>query len=337
MKHFVLVSVLMALVGNAFSQEIKTDSVIVSKSDKVTVIVNDNRINIDDSPTGLKIKVFSIEENGEVAKNPYYESRYENDVNSKTETKNLTINIPLKPTFISDEEKVSKLKFKSFEPIYPSIYYSYSALLLPNFLSSNFYFTPPQRANSFEWGSYLFQIDVCHNKKKTLGLTTALGITNTYNHFNNCLLGNVTQADDQTTYTYLYRIITYDIPLPDGLENHTEAIIRYEVEDSFLRYWSLRLPINIQLQWRLGYKKMAFSVGPEFEWRFAMKSFMEYDGNKYLVSDDLAYNPFGVNALGVFAFEDFVVFGRVGLTQMFNKRLAWDNYVPVNIGIGFKL
>lgn len=337
MKRLVLVSLLMALVGSAFSQEIKNDSVIVSKSDKISVIVNDNKINIDDSPNGLKIKVFSIEENGEVAKNPYYESRYENDVNSKTETKNLTINIPLKPTFIPDEEKVSKLKFKSFEPIYPSIYYSYSALFNYPLLSFNFHLTPPQRVNSFEWGSYLFQIDVCHNKKKTLGLTTALGITNTYNHFNNCLLGTVTQACDQTTYTYLYHIIKYDMPLPDGLENHTEAIMRYEIEDSYLRYWSLRLPINLQMQWRLGYKKMAFSFGPEFEWRFAMKSFMEYDGNKYLVSDNLAYNPFGVNALGVFAFEDFVIFGRVGLTRMFNERLSWDNFVPVNLGIGLKL
>ena len=336
MKRLAFVSLFMALVVCAFSQETKNDTIIVN-GDKTEVLINNNKVVISDSPNGLKINVFSITENGDVEKNPYYESRYENNVSSNTEKKNITINFPINPTFIKDDkyvsdEKGTKLKFRSFDPIYPTIYYSYSALRHP--IKKVSWGVPSQKANSFEWGAYIVQLDICHNKRKSFGMTTGLGISNTYNHFNDCILGTSSKLSDREL-TYFYEIITYDLPLPDGVESHTIAILDGQIEDSYLRYWSLRLPISAQFQWRIGHNKMAFSFGPEFEWRFAMKSFMEYDGNKYLVSDNLAYNPFGVNALAAISFEDFVIFGRAGLTYFFNQRYSGEQEVPVNLGIGF--
>lgn len=337
MKKLVLITLFMTLAFNVISQETKNDTIVVN-GDKVEILINNNKVKIVDSPNGLKINVFSMTENGEAERNPYYESRYENDVNSVTEKKNVTINIPIKPTFIKDDkyvtdDKGTKMKFRSFDPIYPTIYYAYSAMTHP--ITKNDWGVPSLKANSFEWGSYIVQFDICHNKRKSFGLTTALGISNTYNHFSNSILGTSREiTNGAMELTYLYHIITYDIPMPDGVENHTMAILNGELEDSFLRYWSLRLPISVQFQWRLGYNKMAFSFGPEFEWRFAMKSFIEYDGNKYLVSDKLAYNPFGVNALAVLSFRDFVIFGRTGLTYLFNQKRSPEYVLPVNIGIG---
>lgn len=326
MKRLVLLSMLMTLVVKVFSQEIKNDTVFVVNSNNVEILINNNKVKIVDGFNGLKINVFSIGEDGEFENHPYYESRYENNVSSKTETRNISINFPIKPSFIKDD-KSPELKFQRFEPIYPTIYYAYSALVRTNNLMLN-----PQRANSFEWGSYFSQFELCHNKKKTFGLTASLGISNTYNYFDYVLGTHYEEAINSDNCTYFY-YGGNNQDVPDGL---VEDVNMRDIKKSYLRYWSLRMPVSAQLQWRVGGKKMAFSFGPELEWRFAMKSKIKYeDGGKHTVSDNLAYNPFGVNALAVFSFRDFVIFGRAGLTQIFNKNNSHGSYVPVNLGVGF--
>lgn len=329
MKRIALISLFMALTLNAFSQEINNDTIIV-KGDNIDVLINNNKIKIVDSQNGLKINVFSITEDGEVEKNPYYESRYENNSSDKTERKNITINFPISPTFIKDDKYTSndekqKLKFRRFQPVYPTIYYSYSALANNESLALQ-----PQRSNSFEWGSYFLQLELCNNKKKTFGLTTAIGVSNTYNFFN-YILGTYHDTNTNSdNYTYFY-YGDEEQNIPDGLED----ISTDEIKRSHLRYWSLRIPVSAQLQWKMGHKKMAFSFGPELEWRFAVRSKIKFeDGGKRTVSDNLAYNPFGINALAVLSFDDFVIFGRAGLTQLFNQSNSDINVVPVNLGIG---
>lgn len=335
MKRLALITLFMTLAFDVISQETKNDTIVVN-GDKVEILINNNKVKISDSPNGLKINVFSITGNGEVERNPYYESRYENDVNSVTEKKNVTINIPIKPTFIKDDkyvtdDKGTKMKFSYFEPIYPNIYYAYSAMIgIPlSHYRLNFNL---QKASSFEWGMYLFQYDICHNKRKTIGLTTALGFSNTY-FFSSYILGTTTN-DNSSNYTYFYRPNDSNEegnPIPEGMSNVSSP---EEFDDGYYRYWSLRLPISVQFQWRVGGNRMAFSFGPEFEWRFAMKSFTYLQNDKLTVSDNLAYNPFGINALAVLNFKSFVIFGRAGLTQMFNQDNSSIRVTPVNIGIG---
>ena len=78
MKRLILISALMALIGTAFSQEIKTDT---------TFIVNSNKIQVVDGKNGLKIKVYEMTQDGYVSVNPYYESRYEGSfTNDKSES-----------------------------------------------------------------------------------------------------------------------------------------------------------------------------------------------------------------------------------------------------------
>lgn len=329
MKRLILTSLFIALVMNAFSQEINNDTVVVD-GDNVEVLINNNKVKITDSSNGLKINVFSVNENGELERYPYYESRYESNDGGMKERRNISINLPIEPTFVKDE-MTRTLKFNSFEPIYPTIYYAYSAMIGFPFSDYSLNFNL-QKANSFEWGMYLFQYDICHNKRKTIGLTAALGFSNTYFYSSNIL--GTTSTDNSSNYTYFYRptdINEEGNPVPDGLSG-TYAPEKFD--DGYYRYWSLRLPVSVQFQWRVGGNKMAFSFGPEFEWRFAMKSFTYLQNNKLMVSDNLAYNPFGVNALVVLNFKSFVIFGRTGLTQLFNQDNSPIRVTPVNIGIG---
>ena len=320
MKRLVLISVLMALVGSAFSQEIKTDT---------TFIVNSNKIQVVDGKNGLKIKVYEMTQDGYVSVNPYYESRYEGSIVNDKSDNNIHIQLPIVPSFVKKQNVVVKetednqkqYKIKYFESAFPGIYYSYSQMYDDSFMFESSVFS--QRPNSFEWGMYLFDEEICYNKSRTLGLVTALGISNTYNFFNN---KTVLATDNGTPYIYNFN--DGGEIVPEGMSERTY------VDKSYLRYWSLRLPVSLQMQWRLSYKVMSLSVGPELEWRFGMKSKAKYDGEKHVVADDINYNPLGVNVLTTLKFQDFILFGRFGLTKMFGSDIK---AVPFNVGFGLTL
>jgi hypothetical protein len=65
-----------------------------------------------------------------------------------------------------------------------------------------------------------------------------------------------------------------------------------------------------------------------------MKSKAKYDGEKHVVADDINYNPLGVNILTTLKFQDFILFGRFGLTKMFGSDIK---AVPFNVGFGLTL
>lgn len=336
MKRIAFITLFMALSLNVISQETKNDTIVVD-GDKVEILIKNNKVKIADSPKGLKINVFSITENGEVEKYPYYESRYESNTSSDTEKKNITINFPINPTFIKDDsytsdDKRRKLKFYSFDPIYPTIYYAYSMMVGYPMTQSLNYYASMTRSNSFEWGSYLIQYDIWHNKQNTIGLTTALGFSNAY-YYSYYILGTTT-TENSNNFTYFYHPgnLADNNPIPDGMPY---TFVPTTITGGYFRYWSLRMPVSFQTQWRVGNNKMAFSIGAEIEWRFAMKSFAYLDNSKYMIADNLAYDPFGVNALAVISFKDFVIIGRAGLTYLFNQHNSCIRTMPVNIGIGF--
>lgn len=332
MKRLVFLATFMALFGTAFSQEeIKTDT---------TLIINDNKIQIIDSSEGLKIEVYSIDDEGYTPINPYYEVRYETEFSkSADDGKGVVVKFPLVPDYVinesdirvmekhlsneaeSDKQITKSFRIKTFDAIFPSLYFSYSQLADAPFQFSSSVFQ--QRPISFEWGSYIFGVKMCSNRSNTLGLTAGLGISNTYNYMNN----NTVLADDNGN-PYIYDLEKAGQVVPEGMEGLTS------VSKSFVRYWSMRLPVNVQVQWRVGYNKMALSVGPELEWRFGMRSFARYYGAKHVVSKELNYKPLAVNALMLLSYDDIVLFGRFALTDMFGDALK---AAPFNIGIGFNL
>lgn len=342
MKKIILLTTFLALFSTLFSQEqIKADT---------SFIVNNNKIQVIDSSKGLKIKVYKMTDDGYTPINPYYEGRYDkscyiteeiNYVNKNSQ--NVTIKVPLIPTNTFSESDIivfekeledyakdlednakkieKKYKISSYYANYPNIYYAYSQIYDNpwDFAAQSI----SQRPISFEWGSYLFSTAMCFNKSRTLGLTAAIGFSNTYNYLNN---KTVIASNNGTPYVYNFDDNSELIP--NGLEN------RAYVDKSFMRYWSVRIPVSVQIQWRLGYNKMALSVGPELEWRFAMRSFARYDGSKHIITKDLNYRPLGVNALVCISYDDVVIFGRMALTEMFGHNIK---AIPFNIGLGFNL
>lgn len=319
-KQIILTAIMLTLFGKIFSQEVIFDT---------TFIVKNNKINIIESRDDIKIKVYRYKSNEQTPIYPYYESYYEIDNNEYVnENRNITVHIPTvsspmrrKKEIIYSKTTGEKPKISCFYPTYPSLYYSYTQIY-----DSPFDFTSSlfkQRPVSFEWGSYPFTQEVCSNKSNTLGLTVALGISNTYNY-----LSNNTVLCTYNDNTYLYNFTDEENIIPEGLED------KENVDKSFIRYWSIRMPISVQLQCRLGYKKIALSVGPEFEYRFAMRSIARYDGSKHIISDDINYNPLAMNALGIISFDEVSVIGRFGLTQMFRNDY---NAFPFSIGVGFVL
>jgi hypothetical protein len=186
----------------------------------------------------------------------------------------------------------------------------------------------PLRSSSFEWGIYnqhaLFT--ACNEH---LGMSWGLGISNSYNYFSHDV---VLRVDDERK-AYFQSLNAYSSEEGNGPVNNF-------AHRSFLRYWSLRLPLMIQVQWDINDTPVALAAGVEAEWRFGVRSFARYGGSKHTITKNLDYSPVGVNALFSLAIDNFVLFARYGLTDFFNVKDSRDeinNMYQMSIGLGFNI
>ena len=205
----------------------------------------------------------------------------------------------------------------------PTLYYSYLNMYQSTFGPAA---NVPIRSSSFEWGFY-FTSPVVHTWNNHFGISTGLGISNAYNFFSHDQVLNV----DPERHAYFEPLNVYSSIDGHGPENNY-------AHRSFLRYWSLRLPVMLQLQWYLDNSPMQIAAGAEFEWRFGMRSFARYGGAKHTISDNLDYSPIGFNILFSLVFDDAVIFFRSGLTDMLKindlKNNPTDMY-QMSLGFGF--
>lgn len=214
------------------------------------------------------------------------------------------------------------LKNKLCDPL-PGIYYAYLDMRSGAFGPEA---SLPLRSSSFEWGLYSTKEVVC-SKGGHFGISTGLGISNAYNYFTHDKVLNV----DANRNAFIQSLREYSDQEGHGPGNDY-------AHRSFLRYWSLRLPVMIQCQWMVSDDPMALAVGAELEWRFGVRSFARYGGSKHTITDDLDYSPVGFNALVSLAFDEAVIFFRMGLTDMFKIKDANNELGDVNqmaIGFGF--
>ena len=221
----------------------------------------------------------------------------------------------------SETTKVSKLSTKltrGLRPGLPDLYYSYLNMTQGSFGSEA---NVPLRASSFEWGMYSPVTIFCTGGGH-FGMATGVGISNSYNFFSHdkVLIMNDGNSEFQ---------LLYDYSSEEGNGPVTNLAHR-----SFLRYWSLRLPLTLQLQWYVQDNWITISAGAELEWRFGVRSFAKYGGSKHTISSDLDYNPFGVNALVSIGFDDTIIFARMGLVEMFKSNKLDDLY-QFSFGFGF--
>ena len=186
----------------------------------------------------------------------------------------------------------------------------------------------PLRSSSFEWGTYN-QHTIFITKDSHFGMSWGLGISNSYNYFSHDVV--LRKNDEGKAYFQSLNAYSSDPANNAGPTNNY-------AHRSFLRYWSLRLPLLMQVQWEINDTPLAIAAGVEAEWRFGVRSFARYGGAKHTITNSLDYNPVGLNALISLAGDDGVIFARFGLTDFFSVTDNWGDYsnmYQMAIGFGF--
>ncbi len=185
----------------------------------------------------------------------------------------------------------------------------------------------PLRSSSFEWGTYN-QHTVFATRNNVFGMTWGFGISNSYNFFSH----DVVLRKDNENKAYFQLLDDYSQEEGNGPRNAY-------AHRSFLRYWSLRLPVMFQLQWEVNNDNyLAFAAGVEAELRFGVRSFARYGGSKHHVIDNFNYEPVGLNAIFSLAADNAIIFCRMGLTDFFNVKDTKGDYsdmYQMTIGFGF--
>lgn len=211
---------------------------------------------------------------------------------------------------------------KVHDPL-PTIYYSYLDMYTGTFGPEA---SVPLRSSSFEWGFY-FTGPVVSSRGDHFGISTGLGISNAYNFFAHDKVLNI----DENRKAFIDDLSIYSGEEGHGPQNNF-------AHRSFLRYWSLRLPVMFQLQWDINNTPMQIAAGAELEWRFGMRSFARYGGSKHTITDNLNYSPIGFNVLFSLVFDDTVIFFRSGITDMMSiKDINGNdsNIYQMSLGFGF--
>lgn len=230
------------------------------------------------------------------------------------------------------EEKVTIVEkfFRSkMHQTLPDWYYGYLNMNVGAFGSEA---NIPMRSSSFEWGTYN-QHTVFATNDNLFGMTWGFGISNSYNYFSHDVVLRQYAEGPESGKAYFQSLWDYSNEDGNGPDNHL-------AHRTFLRYWSLRIPVMLQLQWEVKDSYIALAAGVEAEWRFGVRSFARYGGSKHTITKSLDYNPIGLNALFSLSADDGVIFVRVGLTDFFTVKDNTGNYqdmYQMAIGFGFNI
>lgn len=312
MKKLLLSAAVMLLsVASAFAQGI--DTTLVVKNHEIKIYDNDDRIDV---------KVYELKDGERILQDPVYESRYNFDGEEGDRT--VTIKMPLKrgngSMYRGGDDNVAKKSYRHHrrlaQPL-PLLYFSYMNIGDGAFGEKSS--AIPQRPVSFEWGMYCPVTIFSTGKTTVFGMASGLGFSNSYNHFDTRYVMKNDVNGDVNIFT---------------LEDYTDGKF-VDAKKSYLRYWSFRLPLTMQLQWKVGRRPLTVSAGAEVEWRMGMRSFSKYDGEKHLIDRKLSYKPFGCNALFQVGYAGVILFTRFGLTDMFGSDAFNANQFTAGIGFNF--
>lgn len=219
------------------------------------------------------------------------------DVFFSTDLENTFLNVP-KPT---------SGKFDAHFPLYIGV----NMLCDKNSFSS----TPglPQReGKGLELGVYFAEEECTINFNQTLGFTIACGISRS-----RYWISDGQYLDWQSVGGR--RVIAL---MPNG----------NNVEQGYLRYWSLRVPICLEFQSRSS-NGMFISVGPELEYRFGDVSKVKYEGGgKDKLTKDLNLNPIGLNMMAQIGANDIGLIFRYSFTELFSESSPVETY-PMMLGL----
>lgn len=200
----------------------------------------------------------------------------------------------------------------------PAIYFGFSQLTPTGTFNKAEALT--QKNSSYEWGMYLFSWNGDFTKDHKFGCSLNLGFSRTSIRFRD---SNAILKDENGELFF---------------DNYNPGT---ELDKSWLRYWSIRMPLMIGYQSRN--EKFSLSAGAELEWRLGALSRVKYNGSKHTVVNDPDIEALGVNVLVCAGFHDFCIIGRLGVTDLMKLKYTNQtpghnfNVAPFMIGVGFGL
>ena len=169
-------------------------------------------------------------------------------------------------------------------------------------------------AHSLEFGFNFGRIQHW-NASRTVGLQASIGLSwNRYSTQDDAVF----QVDEDGKL--------FCAPWEDAPKNYSRARMTYV---------SWRVPVMLQFQDRR--KLNCFSVGVEGELRHHVRSRVRMSGKKRydVLRDGLCVNPWGLNIIARYDFDDFGIFGRYAVTPFFDDSKTSFEGTPFAVGIVF--
>ena len=171
---------------------------------------------------------------------------------------------------------------------------------------------PQKPGKGFEFGLAIGQWG--YHMTKNVGINTALYITRSRYWFDNGYYLNY---------------------VPNGSSKSLELVNDdfegRDVQQGYLRYWSLRVPLCLEIS-SASRKGPFIAVGPEIEYRFGDVSRIDLYGNSKEKIKGVNVNPIGINGVARIGISDFGIIARYSFTILFQHDAPAETY-PFMIGI----
>lgn len=180
----------------------------------------------------------------------------------------------------------------------PFYYMGFSSFFADGPFSMNFSDIRLYEAKSWEWGIYL-PMDAVRLGSDHVGLGFAFGFGRTMYRF------------DTPDYFFTSRNqgqrITYF---------STQADVE-PYDETWFRYWSFKLPIQLELQ--TSDDGFFFAVGPELEYRFSPASRgRHYGKRKETITTNISMHPLNVNLLAQVGYNNISLMAKTSLVELFS-------------------
>lgn len=174
---------------------------------------------------------------------------------------------------------------------------------------------PQKTGKGFEFGIALGQWG--YHMTKNVGINTAFYLTRSRYWLDNGYYLNYSPNADGT------RSLKLDNAIIDGKE----------VKQGYLRYWSIRVPLCLEIS-SASRRGPFIAIGPELEYRFGDVSKVDYYGQKKgeKIVKGTNLNPLGLNAVARIGISDFGIIARYSFNSLFYNDEPVRTY-PFMIGL----
>lgn len=218
-----------------------------------------------------------------------------------------------KPVSKKEQTKVTKT-YRYYGPGHtPSFYFGVNMLTTddPMVVTPGL---PQKQGKGFELGFAVGQWG--YHMTKNIGVNTAFYITRSRYWIDNGQYLNYTAN-----------------PLADKKIDLFSTYDGRQVQQGYLRYWSLRVPICLELS-SASRRGPFIAFGPEIEYRFGDVSKIDIvnEDDRVTVANGINVNPLGLNAVARIGINDFGITARYSFTSLFLDDDPVQTY-PFMIGI----